>query len=70
MPRNRLQGRTAIFEIMPMSEELRRAVMTGATSDDLRTMAINQGMRTLRVSGAKKVTEGITSADEVLPVTL
>jgi len=29
-------------------------------------MAINQGMRTLRVSGAKKVTEGITSADEVL----
>ncbi|MGB4436054.1 MAG: ATPase, T2SS/T4P/T4SS family, partial [Acetomicrobium sp.] len=52
------RGRTAIFEIMPMSEELRRAVMTGATSDDLRTMAINQGMRTLRVSGAKKVTEG------------
>ena len=64
------KGRTAIFEIMPMSEELRRAVMTGATSDDLRTMAINQGMRTLRVSGAKKVTEGITSADEVLSVTL
>ena len=64
------RGRTAIFEIMPMSEELRRAVMTGATSDDLRTMAINQGMRTLRVSGAKKVTEGITSADEVLSVTL
>jgi len=64
------RGRTAIFEIMPMSEELRRAVMTGATSDDLRTMAISQGMRTLRVSGAKKVTEGITSADEVLSVTL
>ncbi|MEG3066261.1 ATPase, T2SS/T4P/T4SS family [Acetomicrobium sp.] len=64
------RGRTAIFEIMPMSEELRRAVMTGATSDDLRTMAINQGMRTLRVSGAKKVTEGITSAGEVLSVTL
>ena len=64
------RGRTAIFEIMPMSEELRRAVMTGATSDDLRTMAISQGMRTLRVSGAKKVTDGITSADEVLSVTL
>lgn len=64
------RGRTAIFEIMPMSEEIRRAVMTGATSDDLRAMAIDQGMRTLRVSGAKKVKEGITSADEVLSVTL
>jgi len=64
------RGRTAIFEIMPMTEEIRRAVMTGATSDDLRAMAIRQGMRTLRVSGAKKVKDGITSADEVLSVTL
>ncbi|WP_213698136.1 ATPase, T2SS/T4P/T4SS family [Acetomicrobium sp.] len=64
------KGRTAIFEIMPMTEEIRRAVMTGATSDDLRAMAIRQGMRTLRVSGAKKVKDGITSADEVLSVTL
>jgi len=64
------RGRTAIFEIMPMTEEIRRAVMTGATSDDLRAMAIRQGMRALRVSGAKKVKDGITSADEVLSVTL
>ena len=64
------KGRTAIFEIMPMTEEIRRAVMTGATSDDLRAMAIRQGMRALRVSGAKKVKDGITSADEVLSVTL
>ena len=64
------RGRTAIFEIMPMSEEIRRAVMTGATSDDLRAMAIDQGMRTLRTSGAVKVKAGITSADEVLSVTL
>jgi type IV pilus assembly protein PilB len=64
------RGRTAIFEIMQMSEEIRRAVMTGATSDDLRAMAIRQGMRALRVSGAKKVKDGITSADEVLSVTL
>jgi type IV pilus assembly protein PilB len=64
------KGRTAIFEIMSVTEEIRRAVMTGATSDDLRAMAIRQGMRTLRVSGAKKVKDGITSADEVLSVTL
>jgi type IV pilus assembly protein PilB len=64
------RGRTAIFEIMSMTEDIRRAVMTGATSDDLRAMAISQGMRTLRVSGAKKVKDGITSADEVLSVTL
>ena len=64
------RGRTAIFEIMSMTEEMRRAVMTGASSDDLRAMAIRQGMRTLRVSGAKKVKDGITSADEVLSVTL
>jgi len=64
------RGRTAIFEIMSMTEEIRRAVMTGATSDDLRAMAISQGMRTLRVSGAKKVKDGVTSADEVLSVTL
>ncbi len=64
------RGRTAIFEIMLMSEEVRQAVMKGATSDELRTMAIERGMRTLRASGAKKVIDGITSADEVLSVTL
>jgi len=64
------RGRSAIFEIMPMSEDLRRAVMKGATSDELRAMAIAQGMRTLRASGAVKVKAGITSADEVLSVTL
>lgn len=63
------RGRVAIFEIMLMSEELRQAVMTRATSDELRAMALKNGMRTLRNSGAKKVMEGITSADEVLSVT-
>jgi len=63
-------GRTAIFEIMQMSETIRKAVMKGATSDELRSIAVKEGMTTLRASGVKKMINGITSPDEVLSVTL
>lgn len=63
-------GRTAIFEIMQMSETIRKAVMKGATSDELRSIAVKEGMTTLRTSGVKKMINGITSPDEVLSVTL
>jgi len=64
------KGRTAIFEIMQMSEALRRSIKRGVSSDELRAIAVREGMVSLRASGVKKIIEGITSPDEVLSVTL
>jgi type IV pilus assembly protein PilB len=64
------RGRIALYEVMPMSDELREQVLAGATSLDLKRAAIQGGMKTLRQSGLSKVFEGVTSLEEVLRVTM
>lgn len=64
------RGRTAIFEIMKMSERLKHAVMKNTSSDELGMIAIEEGITTLRASGTRKVIQGITSPHEVLSITL
>ncbi|WP_231734024.1 GspE/PulE family protein [Calycomorphotria hydatis] len=59
-------GRTAIFEVLPVDEELRRAIRRGASQGDLREMAVERGMQTLEVSARRKVLEGVTSTEEML----
>jgi type IV pilus assembly protein PilB len=63
------KGRIALYEVMPLKEEIKELVIKGATSIDLKKAAINSGMMTLRMSGLKKIKEGITSIEEVLRVT-
>ena len=65
-----MKGRVAIYEVMPITEELRDLVLKDAATADLRELAQKQGMRTLRQAGLQKVLEGTTTAAEVLRVTM
>jgi type II secretory ATPase GspE/PulE/Tfp pilus assembly ATPase PilB-like protein len=63
------RGRTAILELMMLSEEVKDLINRQADSDSLRKVAMSQGMRTLRQDGWDKVRQGVTSLEEVLRVT-
>src|SRR5437764_1925036 len=65
-----MEGRIAIYEVMPISEELRDAILRNAPTAELREVAQSQGMKTLRQSGLLKVLDGTTTIEEVLRVTL
>src|ERR671937_1598894 len=58
------KGRIALYEVMPMTEEVREQVLAGATALDLKRAAIQGGMKTLRQSGLSKVAEGVTTMEE------
>ena len=62
------QGRMDLYEIMPMSPELRRLISIHADLAHLREQATRDGMMPLRISGAKKVAAGLTTIEEVLKV--
>lgn len=63
------KGRIACYEVMPLTDELKEAVLQGYSSIELKREAMRQGMRTLRQSGLAKVKAGITTIEEVLRVT-
>jgi type IV pilus assembly protein PilB len=65
-----MKGRVAIYEVMPITEDLRTVVLKGGTTAEIREMAQRQGMKTLRQAGLLKVLEGTTTVEEVLRVTL
>lgn len=65
---NGYRGRTAVYEIMPINEEIRYLIGHGANIDSLRNKAIEEGMTTLLESASEIAIEGITSFDEVLRV--
>jgi type IV pilus assembly protein PilB len=64
------RGRVALNEVMPITEELQRMTVDRKSSEDMRNVAIEQGMRTLREDGLAKVALGITSIEEVLRVVI
>jgi len=61
-----IKGRIAIFELMEMSPKIRDAILKGASSEDLRSLAKKEGMRTLRRSALLKLKRGQTTIEEVL----
>jgi type IV pilus assembly protein PilB len=63
------KGRVGIYQVMPISAETQRLIMTGASSIDLAEQAVREGVRNLRESGLIKVKQGVTSLDEVLSTT-
>ncbi|MGH7262312.1 MAG: type IV-A pilus assembly ATPase PilB [Candidatus Rokuibacteriota bacterium] len=65
-----MKGRTAIYEVMPVTPEIRELILRGATTTETRDLATQQGMKTLRQAGLLKVLEGQTTAEEILRVTL
>ncbi len=62
-------GRTGIFELMIVSEDVRTLLLQNATPRDIRKMAMGQGMRSLRQDAIRYLNEGITSFEEILRVT-
>ena len=62
------RGRTAIYEIMPVTARLRNRIHDKVTADELQEIAVSEGMSTLRMAAAKKVKEGITSCAEMIKV--
>ena len=64
------RGRIALYEVMPMSEELRTLVLNGGSATEIKRTAINLGMKTLRMSGVTKLKEGATTIEEVVRVTM
>ena len=65
-----MKGRTAIYEVMPISSEMRELILRGANTTELRDLATQQGMKTLRQAGLLKVLEGAATAEEILRVTI
>jgi type IV pilus assembly protein PilB len=62
------RGRKALAELLPMSEEIERAIIEGGSVDDIHRIAVTQGMMPLRQSGLRKAIEGETTLEEVLRV--
>ncbi len=62
-------GRTGIYEVLPITEEIRRLAIRNADAGEIKGAALEQGMRTIRDDGAHKVLLGMTSLDEVMRVT-
>ena len=60
------KGRSGIFELLLIDEELRRAVVARQDASDIRKIAAANGMLNLREDGALKAIKGITSPEEVL----
>ena len=64
------KGRTGIYEVMPVSEEIGRIIMEGGNVMHIKQQAVREGVWGLRQSGLKKVRDGITSLDEINRVTV
>ncbi len=63
------KGRVAIYEIIPISDQIRNMILKGASLSEIREQAIKEGTSTLRNSGLKKIKEGITTIEEVMNAT-
>ena len=63
------KGRAGVYEVLAMSTELRRAIMRGASSDELREIGIEEGMLTLRMDAMLKAERGTTTLEEVIKET-
>ena len=61
-------GRFAVHEVLPVSEEVERLIVERGHSDELRKLAIGQGMLTLRQAGLIEVARGVTTVEEILRV--
>jgi type IV pilus assembly protein PilB len=64
------KGRVALYQVMPVTEDMRLAILRGASADELRKMTIAQGVKTIRMSGITKVCQGITTLKEVEGVSI
>ena len=63
------RGRTGIYELLVVNEELREMIYRKDSAGVIKKKAIEAGMQTLRMDGARKAIDGMTTISEVLRVT-
>jgi len=63
------RGRTGIYELLTISDKTRSMVVQNLSSSEIRNQAIDEGMTTLRMDGASKFLQGLTSLEEVIRIT-
>jgi len=64
------KGRVALYEVMPIGEEIKELILGGASATALKREANRLGMDTLRMAGLNKLKEGITTINEVVRSTM
>ena len=64
------KGRVALYEVMRFTETLKEMVLQGASTAELKAAAIKGGMSSLRMSGNRKICDGMTTTEEILRVTM
>jgi type IV pilus assembly protein PilB len=64
------KGRTGIFELLVMNDEIRDVINRGAGTEQIREVALEQGMRPLREAGLLKIFDGTTTCEEVIRETV
>jgi type IV pilus assembly protein PilB len=64
------KGRVGIYQVMPVSDNIRDAVYAGKNSDELNAIAISEGVKTLRMAALNKVKEGVLTLEECLRTTV
>jgi type IV pilus assembly protein PilB len=62
------RGRVGIYEVMPLSSEIRNLALERRSADEIRDVAVREGMRRLREDGLEKVRQGLTSIAEIARV--
>ena len=63
------KGRVALYEVMPLFDEIKEMILQGASTSEIKSEAIRVGMRSLRAAGLGKIKEGMTSIEEIVHVT-
>ena len=63
------KGRVGIYEVMPMTEAIGKIIMRGGNEIEIKEQMVKEGVSELRISGLKKVREGVTTIEEIDRVT-
>ena len=63
-------GRIGLFEVLPVTKELRSMILARATADEVRDYAVANGMTTLKQDGVRKILDHTTTIEEVQRVTV
>ena len=64
------RGRVALYEVMPIREEIRELILQGASANEVKREAIRLGMKSLRQAAITKLKEGVTTVEEVVRSTV
>jgi type IV pilus assembly protein PilB len=67
--RGRVQGRVGVYQVMPITDDMRQLIMRNGNALDIAQQAQKEGVRDLRQSGLLKVKAGVTSLEEIVAIT-